>query len=80
MTEWVETTEERYYEMLGVLPPECWTSLGFLVGEPMDHDNHGRPRFSAFIKMDGKFYEGKQAMTGVAFRALSNSGRPEGLA
>ena len=49
MTKWIETTEERYDEMLGVLPPAYWSSIGFLVGEPMDHNANGQPRFSAFV-------------------------------
>jgi hypothetical protein len=32
-----ECSEERYDEMLGVLPPALWLSKGFLVGEPFDH-------------------------------------------
>jgi len=32
-----ECTEERYNEMLGVLPPALWLAKGFLVGEPHDH-------------------------------------------
>ena len=44
---WIETTEERYYEMLGVLPPASQGSMigahGFQVGEPMDHNERGEP-------------------------------------
>ena len=32
-----ECTEERWDEMLGVLPPALWIAKGFLVGEPFDH-------------------------------------------
>lgn len=41
MTQWIEVTEERYDEMLGVLPPEIMTGLGFLVGEPSDRPHGG---------------------------------------
>ena len=32
-----EVPEEKYYEMLEVLPPEAMASNAFLVGEPDDH-------------------------------------------
>jgi hypothetical protein len=32
-----ECSEERYDEMLGILPPTVWVGKGFLVGEPHDH-------------------------------------------
>jgi hypothetical protein len=32
-----ECTEERYDEMLGILPPALMLGKGFLVGEPFDH-------------------------------------------
>lgn len=53
---WKLTTEEKYWEMLGVLPPAVMTSLGFMVGEPFDHSPEGYPRFEAFAEVDGRFY------------------------
>ena len=32
-----ECSEERYDELLGVLPPALWLANRFLVGEPYDH-------------------------------------------
>ena len=54
---WKKTTEARYWEMLGVLPPAAQAGYGFLVGEPMDHNREGYPRFSAFIEWGRGFYE-----------------------
>jgi hypothetical protein len=46
---WEPTTEEKYNEMLNVLPPEFWRMGLFLVGEPYDHDYAtGAPRFTAY--------------------------------
>lgn len=73
---WKQTTEERYDEMLGVLPPALWLGHGFLVGEPFDHDRMGRPRFAAFVYIDGKFYENSDPMTAQEFRACLQGRRP----
>ena len=69
--EWIEITEDRYEEMLGVLPPALWLADGFLVGEPMDHNEHGQPRYSAFLRFGGKHYECEQVLTAREFRAVS---------
>jgi len=34
MTTWKTTTEEKFWEMLGVLPPEYQKGGAFLMGEP----------------------------------------------
>jgi len=72
MTTWIETTKERYDEMLDVLPPARMTIVGFLVGEAMDHGGlNNAPRFSAFAHTrDGKFYEAKEVMTTREFAAI----------
>ena len=38
---WEKTTEEKYDEMLCVLPPEIQVENGFLVGEATDHNENG---------------------------------------
>ena len=73
MTKWNKTTSERYYEMLGVLPPEIMTGTGFLVGEPMTHQTcsvTGRiaPVFSAFAKDGDDYYEAKECLSVVEFK------------
>lgn len=57
-----EVSEERYDEMLCVLPPERMAHGAFLVGEASDHAKDLSGNFSAryelyFIK-DGKHYYG----------------------
>lgn len=53
-----EVTEERYYEMLNVLPPERMRGGAFLVGEPFDHNGNGEPRFDYYYAKDGRYYNG----------------------
>ena len=74
--QWIEVSEERYDEMLGVLPPEIMTGLGFLVGEPSDHvycSVTGRlaPNFQPFAQIAGKFYEGALCMTLPEFKKVT---------
>ena len=70
--QWVPTTENMYYDMLGALPPvaygnaENWT--GFLMGEPVTQDTHGDAIYGAYICVDGKFYA--QNMTVKDFKDL----------
>lgn len=74
MTKFTKTTEAKYWEMLEVLPPAIMTGDGFLVGEPMDHNAQGQPRFSAFFEYPrGTFYESVGPMTVAEFRALQPS-------
>lgn len=61
---WTETTEERYFEMLEVLPPAFWKAGAFLVGEPWDHHTlTGKPRFAAFWQKGKKFFEANRPLT-----------------
>ena len=67
--EWNPSTQERYDEMLGCLPPAAWVSGGFLVGEPWDHDaGNGQPRYDGFRQVGEKFYCGSRPMTIAEFR------------
>lgn len=68
--EWTETTRERYWEMLNVLPPAAHTNGGFLVGEACDHHaGNGCPRFSAFVEREGKFLTASRPITFKEFKA-----------
>jgi hypothetical protein len=63
-----ECTEERYDEMLGILPPAHWTGKGFLVGEPSSHrkckvTGEFPPTYAAFIFAFRRFCESTEAMT-----------------
>jgi len=68
--EWMETTPEKYDEMLNVLPPAAWKGGGFLVGEPWDHGSDGRPRFEAFIDTGGKYYVSSRPISLAEFNAI----------
>lgn len=66
---WDETSEERFVEMRGCLPPALMCGGGFLVGEPWDHHaKSGLPRFQAFLKFGGKFFVASRPMTRDEFR------------
>jgi len=68
--EWTETTEEKYFEMLEVLPPAYMGNGGFLVGEPYDHDaGNGQPRWTAFRQVGEKFFAANRPMTIAEFKA-----------
>lgn len=72
MTKWCTTTEERYDEMLGVLPPAAQSSYGFLMGEPTDHEpSTGLPRYSAFVELYGQRYASLQPITVRQFNSLT---------
>lgn len=73
MTKWIKVTEARYWEMLEVLPPEAQTGFGFLVGEATDHNAQGRPRFAAFVEVQGQFFESAEPMTIADFKAIKLS-------
>jgi len=68
---WEPSTEERFEEMLCVLPPAAWDhgAGGFLVGEPYDHDaGNGQPRYQGFREFGGKYYQSSRPMTRAEFK------------
>lgn len=68
---WERVTEQQYNEMRDVLPPLCFTSRGFLVGEPVDHHaGSGRPRFQAYIARLGHYYRSTRPLTVQEYRDL----------
>jgi hypothetical protein len=76
MAVWKEIGSDRYDEMLGAVPPLCFTSRGFLVGEPFSGREcrvTGRlmNTFMAFMAIGRKFYECREALTVPEFRAMS---------
>lgn len=69
-----ECSEDRYDEMLEILPPALWLAKGFLVGEPFDHRTCSvtkvvQASYAAFFKHKGKYYEADN-MTVPEFRAF----------
>jgi hypothetical protein len=73
---WTEVSEERFDDMLGVLPPEIMTGLGFLVGEPSDHVICGvtgrlAANYQPFAHIGEKFYGADRCMTVAEFKRLT---------
>ena len=56
--QWIETTEEMYWEMLEVLPPRSSIGRNFLVGEALRDNSEGFPIYSCFTK-SGDTYKAK---------------------
>jgi hypothetical protein len=54
---------------LEILPPALWLAHGFLIGEPTTHIE-GRPAFTPYIQLGGKYYEGSEPMTAGSFVRL----------
>ena len=70
---WQPTTEERYWEMLEILPPAAQTGYGFLVGEPADHrrcevKGVTLPRYDAFIETEAGFFTADRPLTFFEFK------------
>lgn len=71
---WSPVTEEKYTEMLEVLPPALWEGRWFLVGEPWDHDaGNGQPRFAAYGAIGGKYYTASRPLTRKEMREQLNA-------
>lgn len=67
---WEPITEERYWELLNVLPPAAQKRGGFLVGEASDHHaGTGRPRFTCCREKAGEFAEYSRPMSHAEFVA-----------
>lgn len=66
---WSEVSEEKYFDMLEVLPPAFQRGGAFLVGEPQDHHAvTGRPRFDAFKAVGKKYFTASRPMTVKEFK------------
>jgi hypothetical protein len=66
---WLEITETEYFDVLGLLPPALQLDHGFLFDEPTIH-RAGRPCYSPYLRIYGRYYAGSEPMTNVEFRAL----------
>ena len=79
-TTWNETTQSRYDEMLGVVPPATMTGGAFLMGEAYDFRQCAITKqiahtYYAFRRQDGKFFEAGTKLTLAEFRAeIQNRG------
>ena len=52
---WVRTTAAVYEAMLGAVPPAWRVGLGFLAGDPWDHDAAGAAVYPAFTHRAGVY-------------------------
>ena len=66
---WIEITENEYMDVLEVLPPALRLGHGFLFDEPTIH-KEGRPCYSPYLCIYGRYYAGSEPMTNAEFRAL----------
>ncbi len=83
MTKFKKISEDRYCEMLDILPPALQLYGRFLVGEPHDHRGPGgSPRFAAFFETSpdaferaagsvAEYWEATEPMTVQAFRIVT---------
>lgn len=84
--EWRRSTEAKYWEMMGVLPPAASRGLGFLVGEPWDHGpcpwrKGDWPRFECWLTIptDGmgeRYVVGSRPITAQEFARITQSDLP----
>lgn len=71
---WREITEEKYHEMLEVLPPIEWTTRGFMVSEPCDHHAlTGKPRYGAYVTIGHRFFTASRPLTREEFRKAKDA-------
>lgn len=73
---WKEVSEERYWEMLEILPPAVMDGKGFMVGEAWTHRTCSvtkveRASYSAFAEKDGRYYECLDPMSVPEWRSLN---------
>lgn len=62
------TTKERFYDMLGALPPIAYHAGGFLVGEPVsaricEVTGKGAATYDAFFEVDDIHLQAAEPMT-----------------
>jgi hypothetical protein len=55
-SEWIETTQKMYWDMLESVPPRAQNSRGFLVGEPLSDNAEGYPIYACFRKSGDNYY------------------------
>jgi hypothetical protein len=72
------TDASRYWDFLEILPPAWQDHRGFLVGEPMNHrickaSGTMKPVYLAFIHRGGYYWESKEPMSVLEFRAVDVS-------
>jgi hypothetical protein len=54
--DWIETTEEMFWDMLEAVPPRAHVGTRFLVGEPKTTNEEGKEVHACFKEEGGRFY------------------------
>lgn len=57
MATWKETTEDRYFDQLGAVPPLRSKERCFMVGEALSFDNKLGFVYTTMAELDGRFFE-----------------------
>ncbi len=55
-SEWIETTEGMYWQMLECVPPRVTTTGRFLVGEPKTHNAEGKAVHACFRRVGTDYF------------------------
>lgn len=68
-----DTTEKRYFDMIGAVPPAAYGAGGFLVGEPSGRRRcsiTGRLRstYEAYFERNGHYRQADKPMTFAEFQ------------
>jgi hypothetical protein len=66
---WIEITEAEYLKVRELLTPALQLGHGFLFDEPTIQRG-GRPCYSPYLRIYGRYYAGSEPLTNVEFRAL----------
>ena len=66
---WQEIPVSKYAAALKSMPPATQTAHGFLFGGATGQ-LAGKPTFTAYLNVNGKFYQGREPMTVREFRAF----------
>lgn len=74
-----QVTEERYYDMLGAVPPRLMTHNSFLVGEAYDTRLCSIAKlhcftYQAFLEREGMYFEANVPMTVTEFKDMLDLG------
>lgn len=76
VAQWKECSPEQYAFSLECLPPQRWSKLGFLVGEPSSRRKcrvtfKTAETYPAFSRIDGQTYQAIESITEAEFCSLT---------
>jgi hypothetical protein len=73
-----EITEDRFFDMLGALPPIDHKGTSFLLGEPYSHRHCSvtgecAPTYAGFLQIGDSYFETREAVTRKEFQGILSS-------